>query len=185
MQIFFSSINALEHFTHALQSQPDAICPHCAKPDQWVSHGYIYKVDAKGKPVGKRILCANRYSKLGCGRTQALHLPTTLPNHRYGATQLLHFICALLAGLSISKAYYTTISHEQDARQAWRWVNRLIRKLGLFRQILHRPWITEPNIGAYHTRSRRLQILLPTLQPLYKQEDACEHFQLTYQILFL
>lgn len=178
-------MNAIESFTHSLQNQTDNACRHCSKSDQWVSHGYIYKIDPKEKPVGKRILCTNRYGKQGCGRTRALSLANTLPGHRYDTSQLMRFICALLAGLSISKAYYTVISHKQDARQAWRWVNRLMCRLGLFRQALRRPGHAKPANKPYHQRSRRLQILLPTLQQLYEQGDTCEHFQLSHQTLFL
>ena len=44
MQLFFSSLSELEHFTHRLKTLPkDNACEHCARNDQWVSHGYVYK----------------------------------------------------------------------------------------------------------------------------------------------
>ena len=183
MQTFFSSIQAIEYFTHALKKQSDNACRHCFKSDHWISQGYIYKRRCHKNPVGKRILCANRYGKQGCGRTRALYLNHILPARCYDAAQLMVFIHALLAGASISKAYYS-LSYKNDARQAWRWVNCLTVKLGLFRQFIHRPLHTNTSM-CYRSRSRRLQILLPTLQRLLEQGDIGEHFQHAYQTLFL
>jgi hypothetical protein len=63
MQIFFSSLHALEQYTFSVDNIPqDDACQHCAAANQWVSHGYVYKQRsmAKREVVGKRLLCGKR-----------------------------------------------------------------------------------------------------------------------------
>ncbi|MER2491631.1 hypothetical protein [Catenovulum sediminis] len=82
MQRFFSSLFQLDIFTRSLDSlNSHQTCQHCACSNSWVSHGFIYR--QSGLKVGKRILCANRYGKSGCGRTLALYLADFIPNRRY------------------------------------------------------------------------------------------------------
>tara|TARA_R110001592_G_C13144876_1_gene747645 strand:- start:227 stop:1258 length:1032 start_codon:yes stop_codon:yes gene_type:complete len=125
MQRFFSSLCELDLFTHSLDSLTfDFSCQHCSRNDQWVSHGYVCK--QSGEKVGKRILCARRYGKQGCGRTRQLYLQDIIPQRRYTLSKLLAFIAALIKGLTVEQAYYHAAGHDHGShRQAWRWLNAL------------------------------------------------------------
>jgi hypothetical protein len=77
----------------------------------------------------------------------------------------------------------------RSARHAWRWLDKLHRHLGQFRQALVFPAL-RPNArlcAAFAHRSTRLRVLLPTLVAL----KACDHhgvvsaFQLAAQAAFL
>lgn len=170
MQMFFSSLTELEHFTHSLATlSPDNACEHCSKNDQWVCHGYVYKqrsIDQR-EVVGKRLLCAQRYGKNGCGRTRQLYLETLVPRRRYTMSTVLAFIFQLLQGLSVKHAYHAAIGHQRgEPRQAWRWLSALMSQLSRFR--LH---VSRQATAAHHPSDRhcrRLAVLLPTLS-LYVQ----------------
>jgi len=72
MQRFFADLKTLHIFTLSLDFHQDELtCQHCAKNDQFVSHGFVYKqrsIEIK-EPVAKRIFCSNRHQRSGCGRS--------------------------------------------------------------------------------------------------------------------
>ena len=179
MQVFFSSISELETFTHQLRYQSNhTICQHCHQNNQWVSHGYVYKrmsSDNK-KVIGKRILCSRRFSRRGCGRTFQLYLDTTLPGRQHPFSVVLVFIAALIQGASVQKAYFQTKGNERfEPRQAWRWLNDLMRRLPYFR--LHVDRQEEALLFDHSYRTQRFRILLPTLEAFLKTPHAQSQFQ--------
>lgn len=164
MQIFFSSLEALDRFSFSLNSFSNNACQHCHAKDQWVSHGYVYKKNSRLKPdiVGKRIMCSNRHHKNGCGRTRQLYVQSFIPRKHYNLFTLALFISTLLQGTSVVRSYRNAISSQCDARHAWRWISQLFYQLGRFRV-----WLNNIDSLSFVQRSsRRLNILLSTLQPL-------------------
>ena len=138
MQKFYDNYESINQFTHRLDYHQNQLeCTHCLKRDQFVSHGIIYKqrsIDVKEK-VGKRIFCSNRYGRTGCGRTFQLYLTDVIPKIRYSATQLFIFITSLLAGMMLAEAYYKATA-QTDSRNGWRWLGRLMLKLGEYRTFI-------------------------------------------------
>jgi hypothetical protein len=160
MTQFFSSFSKLESFSHSLNTLTSShTCQHCACSDQWISHGFIYR--QSGIQVGKRILCAKRYGKLGCGRTFALYIAAFIPERRYSLSVLWAFACSLIQGSSVAQAYFSAVGHAYFShRQAYRWLSALYAQVGLFRSQL--PFASTYSISVRH-RSARLSILLTTL----------------------
>ncbi|WP_444994431.1 hypothetical protein [Aliikangiella sp. IMCC44359] len=184
MQVFFSSLFELESFSHRLKSIPQSnACQFCLKNCEWVSHGYVYKqLNYQFRAiVGKRILCSNRGSHLGCGRTRQLYLDVVLPHKHYPLQTLLAFVIALFDGLPISKAWHGAVGHHRtEPRQAWRWLNSLMSKLANIRSLLQR---TCQPCSPFN--SRRLALLLPTLQALFASQPHLQRIQSRLQMSLL
>jgi hypothetical protein len=187
MQIFFPTIHSINQFTSSLKGLTDQYaCFHCSKHNQWVAHGYVYKQlsISDRQAVGKRILCANRYGKAGCGHTRQLYLQSIIPHRRYGVATLAMFIGLLLQGFGVTQAYrQATQKGDINRRQGRRWIQSLFYKLGYFRSLLLRqpstvsPEVTPPS----PTHCRRLQLLLPTLEALLPTPDSWLSFQCAQQ----
>jgi hypothetical protein len=175
MQTFFSSMSSLELFTHSLDiSNIDNACKHCSKNDQWVSHGVVRKV-RRGRvvaTVGKRVFCSNRDNKQGCGRTKQLYLSSTIPYMHRSALQVTLFLTQLIAGCAVEDAYCEAVGN-REARQAWRWLNRLTGKIGAFRRRVKPSFLLPTRLLPL--RSRRLMLLLEPLQHLLKQDDLSQY----------
>lgn len=173
MQKFFDTIASIDHFSVTLDSQPRlSECKHCHQKQAWVSHGFVYKqrTIAEREPVGKRVLCSNRHGKSGCGRTVQLYLASEIPRRHYGAPALFLFLSALLAGSSVSEAYYTGTGNRAH-RQGWRWLTQLMARLSHFRRRLS---LTADHVGAFAHRCRRLQLILPTVQAILPNVSHCQ-----------
>lgn len=83
MPKYFNDMDTLHRFTLEIDRYQDELqCHHCAKNDQFVSHGFIYKQRSQSlrEAVGKRIFCSNRYGRSGCARTFRLYIATELPS---------------------------------------------------------------------------------------------------------
>lgn len=160
MQLFFPSFSKLEAFSRSLNTLISShACRHCTCSDQWVSHGFIYR--QSGIQVGKRILCAKRYGKSGCGRTFALYIAAFIPQRRYSLNVLWAFVCSLIQGSNVAQAYFSAVGHAHfNHRQAYRWLSALYAQVGLFRSQL--PFRSVNSISVRH-RSTRLSILFTTL----------------------
>ena len=166
MQRFFSTLSELECFSLSVNSllfnQP---CPHCHQCDQWCSHGYRY--NQAGDIRGKRIICCARFGKHGCGKTIALYLSHVLPQRRYCLKVIACFIQALIQGATIEHAYHCAVKHSHYShRQAYRWLDDLYAKLGLFRTQCPLP--DKPD-SFIHPRSNRLAVILSTLSQSLQQ----------------
>jgi len=184
MRTFFDNIDILHRFTLELdRHRDDLACKSCSKSNQFVSHGFVYKKHSQGRQrtVGKRILCSNRYGKSGCGRTTRLYLSDEMPLLQYTAEHLFIFLVALLAGFSIHSAY-TRATRSLNPRNAYRWLNKLQRKLMDYRNVLATLPRTVPPLFA--NRSRRLQLLLQTLHQLLSI-SPCQYYQQHHQSAFI
>lgn len=184
---FFKDLHSLDLFTMELEHHQDLIkCKKCSKNDQFVSHGYVYKKHVKGgtRTVGKRIFCSDRYRRSGCGSTLRLYLATELPALQYTATQLFIFLSSLIDNLSIQKAYEKATLTE-NPRNAYRWLNKCLRKLTDYRLFLNKR--TEVQSSLFKSKNKRRQLLLPTLQKLFvkTKNPPCATYQMNYQTCFL
>lgn len=161
---FFPSLDELQRFTRSLDHHRDTLppCAHCSRQDAFVAHDVVYKKQTQGEPVavGKRLFCANRHGRLGCGRTCRLLLAQRIPRLSFYALHVTLFVMALIAGASIASAYQQATG-AREPRHAYRWLGKLWRKLAEYRQ-----WLTGRDDASVAARSRRLVILLPTLQRL-------------------
>jgi hypothetical protein len=192
MQRFFKNFKSIEQFTLSLDYHQDTLkCLYCFKNDQFVSHGIVYKQRSieVNEPVGKRIFCSNRYGRSGCGRTFQLMVAYELPGFQYGTAHLFLFITSLLTNLTVASAYQRATG-QLEPRNAWRWLNRLTRRLAHYRPLSRkRP---DPPSTRFKSRARRLQLLLPTLEWLFTEwtaaqnkDDPCSFFHLTHQRAFI
>lgn len=187
MRQFFSDFDSLNRYSLSLRfSQNPVQCVHCLKNHHMVSHGVVYKQRSieHQEPVGKRLLCSNRRGRNGCGRTVQLTLSARIPALHYGTVQLYAFLCAMLIGFSIPKAYLRATEQTQP-RQAWRWLSKLTVYLPEYRRRLTSR--TQASSNTFKTQSRRLMLLLPTFQHLFvalSSSDACADFQLKFQQRF-
>ena len=187
MKRFFDTFDVLDRYTLEIDRYQDELqCQHCAKNDQFVSHGIVYKQRSQRhrEAVGKRLLCSNRYGRSGCGRTFRLYVASQIPTLHYDATVLFVFLCSLLANLTVVDAYQKATGCDQ-ARNAWRWLTKLDRKLGDYRCWLQTR--IDTTITTFKHRTRRLQILLPTLQRLFSTfaDCACASYQTRAQSIFM
>ncbi len=187
MNCYFDDLSTLHLFSLSLDCQAEPMpCQHCSKPDQWVSHGYVYKNQHLGRTqtVGKRIFCSNRSGRSGCGRTIRLYLTSEIAGLHYSAIHLAAFVLALLAGTTIQQAYQRA-THTADPRNAYRWLGKLQRKMIQYRGYLNRQ-PAHPVVG-FNARSRQRRILFSTLQALFSTagESACALFQKHTQTSFV
>jgi hypothetical protein len=160
--------------------------------DQWVSHGFVYKKQHQGKrrTVGKRLLCSNRYGRSGCGQTRRLYLATELAFLHYTTVRMTLFLVALLAGDSIQKAYQTA-THTTEPRNAYRWLNKLHRKIMDYRALLKTPCARQTYQSTVKTKPRG--IVLSTLQLLFSTftssltsfPNCCAQYQHHTQTTFI
>lgn len=187
MQRFFCSIEAIDQFTQSLDSHSDSLhCDLCRASGQLVSHGFVFKQRSRllSEPVGKRVLCSNRYGRTGCGRTFQLYLSSEVPFLHYGAAQLTVFIVALLANFSVAGAYHRAVGRT-ESRHAWRWLDRLMVQLMDYRCTVNTRIL--PSLQSFRGRCRRLQLLLPTLATLFDTPTGCPctDFQNNTQLRFI
>lgn len=187
MRRFFSDFDALNCYSLSLHfSQYPVQCRHCLKNHHMVSHGVLYKQRSieHREPVGKRLLCSNRRGRSGCGRTVQLTIAARIPALHYDSAHLFSFLCAMLIGFSIPKAYLKATGQAQP-RQAWRWLSKLTVHLPHYRRRL--PGRNQGSSNAFKTQSRRLTLLMPTFEYLFdtlSPENACADLQLKFQQRF-
>ena len=190
MRLFFDSIDHLDQFTHGLDQHIGSItCQHCLKPNQLVPHGFVYKnqhlnnlIDKE--PVGKRLLCSNRYGRTGCGRTIRLYLADNIPALSRTAMPITLFFLSLISGKPIQMAYQEA-TRTNDPRNAYRWLSKCQAKITHYRTFLANQ--REVFTTAISSRSQRLQILLPTIEGLHIlfSDSFVADFQLLQQRGFM
>ena len=190
MKLFFNNINALDQFTHELDHHQESLtCQHCGDQGHFVPHGFVYKnqhIDHshEKEPVGKRILCSNRYGRAGCGRTLRLYLADCVPALSRTAFHISLFFLGLITGKPIQSAY-TDATHTVDPRNAYRWLSKCQAKIIHYRAALvNRSWSYST---AFKCRAQRLQLLLPTVNGLRHQfsDSLVTDFQLKQQHRFM
>jgi hypothetical protein len=185
MQIYYPSLAAIEQQTRQLDNEH---CRHCRQAHQLISHGFIHKkrVGAKPEAVGKRVFCSNRHCRTGCGRTMRLYLDATLRYLHYTGAQVVAFVFALMAGSTVQQAYCQTTG-TAEARNAWRWLNRLHAQLSCYRTLSHRPPLQDLEAPGMAIRSARREVLTSTFQQLLLRfgPPLCANYQRQTQRPFL
>lgn len=190
LERFFSSITEIHQFSLSLRwNQQHLCCPHCNKHDQWVSHGFVYKQQSIDtlEPVGKRIICSNRFGRSGCGRTHRLYCADRAPCLNYALSCCISFFMALLfdnaPGVS---AAYQLATGAADGRNAWRWLNKLSMRIAAIRTfVLSKSYpVNTPQSTSANTRNSPLFNTLEQLLKLFGKRSACT-FQLNTQTSFI
>lgn len=186
MKRYFNDLETLNRFTLSLDCQAGSMCcQHCSKTDQFVSHGFVYKKHYHGKTrtVGKRLFCSNRSGHSGCGRTVRLYLVTEITRLHYTAAHITAFILALLVGHSTQQAYWAA-TQTIEPRHAYRWLNKLQRKLVDYRALIHNRLTPA---CRFTSTSKQRCIVLSTLQRLFSQfgKLACIQYQRQTQTAFI
>lgn len=176
MKLFYPSIEDIEQITAQLQKIP---CPHCHCELHLLSHGYIYKSLPGQAPVvvGKRVFCSNRRCHQGCGRTCPLYLACCLRFMHYRAAVVARFIALLICGAGVEAAYLSATG-ALDARQAWRWMDKLVANLPRLRGNLS--GVTK---DSFPFRSKRRRLVCETFRGL--NTNFIQRLQLQTQQLFL
>lgn len=82
-------------------------CVHCRRVDTVVGHGHL-QTDPCLKSRGGRLLCSDRYSNSGCGRTFSVHWDDVIPGASLAAAELLTLIRALSTAPSRHAAWAAT-----------------------------------------------------------------------------
>ncbi len=187
MPRFFEDFSSIDKFTLSLDYHQDKTqCVHCLKNNQFVSHGIIYKQRSMTEcvPVGKRLFCSNRYGRSGCGRTVPLLISSKIPRLHYSAAVVFVFISLLLARVCVTQAYQQATG-QLEARNAWRWLTKLMRQLSTYRCTLMSR--THALATAPKCQSRQLCLLLPTLAQMSNSSTdcLCSSYQFNHQRAFL
>ena len=187
MQKYFNTIESIDSFTLSLDYHKNKLqCHHCKKNNQFVSHGFIYKQRSMklSEPVGKRIICSNRYGRSGCGRTFQLYVAEEFPSFHYGSIHLVIFITSLLKNLTVH-ASYQKATGQLETRNAWRWLNKLMIKLTDYRRFLKAR--TQIVSTLFISKAKRLQLLLPTLTRFFNKINGCpcSYYQQNHQLAFI
>ena len=184
MQIYYPNLPAIEQQTMQLDNEQ---CIHCKQTQQLVSHGFIYKKQARAesKATGKRVVCSQRYRHTGCGRTMQLYLDSTVRYLHYASWQVVAFVLALMAGMTVQQAYYQATGCA-EARHAYRWLTRLYAQFSCYRSLWHQPPLPDTASPIVATPLRR-GLLASTFKPLLQRfgQPLCAHYQGTLQRSFV
>ena len=189
MQIYYANLDAISQTTMQLDQ---VLCLHCGKVGQLVSHGFIYRKQAVATApiaVGKRILCARRYQRTGCGRTVQLMLATMLRYLHVVGSVMVTFMSLLAQGMSIAKAYQQSAG-TLDSRHAYRWLTKLFARLSHYRTVAahasHVRDLAAPNSANSGVPPTRRHLLACTLTLLTQHFGVplCASYQLASQCAF-
>lgn len=179
-------MESLHQFTLQLDLYRGTLkCPCCSRSEYLVSHGFTHKVRHDiPHPTGKRIFCSNRYGRSGCGSTFSLTLSDNIPGHQYRAVHITVFLTCLTGGTPIAKAYKIA-TNSDEPRHAYRWLDKLKRKLPDFRLLVKRTNV--PKSQQSLRKSKIVNILLPTIKRIFDitGPNLCAHYQTLQQTAVL
>ncbi len=139
-----------------LNSLPLLPCAHCGSCGYLVGHGFLRGYAERGSSRllrGRRILCSNRGSRRGCGRTTSTLLARFIERCIVTAASLWALFSSLAQGLSVERAALET-SFPQTLRSAYRCAAAL--KL---RSLTWRSWLCERLFAPASTSTRPFQQL--------------------------
>ncbi|MBI1889498.1 MAG: hypothetical protein HYS18_02500 [Burkholderiales bacterium] len=186
MQLYYSSLQAIEQQTMQLDDEP---CRHCRQSHHLISHGFIRKKRSGAEPeaVGKRVYCSNRNRHTGCGRTVQLYIDSTIRYLRHAGECVVAFALSLIKGLTIQYAYHAATGTDADTpRNAYRWLHRLSAQLSVWRSLAHKPPLQDAGANAAAHAGPR-QLLTSTFAALLQHfgQPLCAHYQRHTQRPFL
>jgi hypothetical protein len=101
--IFRSSLEEVNSFTLSIRMHGGLSCDQCKAEGQFVSHGWLYKLNDDGtlRQVGKRIICDRRRGGSGCGATTRVLVSNETHRLHVDTAQLMLFLWALIAGMTV------------------------------------------------------------------------------------
>ena len=185
MQRYYASLQAIDQQTMQLDH---AHCVHCKQAHQLISHGFVYQKQTHAEPaaIGKRVFCSNRNRHTGCGRTMRLYLDATVRYLHYAGSQVVAFVLALMAGMTVQRAY-DRATGTADPRNAYRWLNRLGAQLSTYRSLSHQPRLQNVDDPVTAHRPVRQTLLAATFRSLlpYFVPPLCASYQRQLQCSFL
>ena len=172
----------MNQFTLSVElNQGGVRCAKCKQQDQFISHGFVYKQLNHGQSqiVGKRLFCANRRQKTGCGSTLRLYLAARIPLLVHSSLQLTTFLQALLLGNTVKQAYQTATG-TQDSRHAFRWLNKLNIQQVHYRVFAHRQGTQALS------KSKIVKTQLTVIEAIFSStQSPCADYQLQTQQAFI
>ena len=185
MQIYYSSLEEIHQQTTQLENEK---CIYCGG-SHLVSHGYIYKKNSSSTEpvaVGKRLICSERYGRTGCGRTLQLYLASRVRYLHYAGCCVVALVSGLMAGLSTAKAY-KDVTGTKDPRNAYRWLNRLIERISVYRSHFEKPKLDEAGDTSFLVSNPDRILLTSTFRALLDKfgDPLCRCYQQLLQISFL
>ncbi len=131
MRQFWESAKAMESACLAIKAEA---CPHCGRSGTLNRHGWLRGCEAYGPGKqarrGRRMYCANRGHRKGCGHTFSLRVATTIPWRRTPTAALWTLVRRIFAGTNVAQAW-TGLEHVFSLESAYRYRQRL--RLGQFR----------------------------------------------------
>lgn len=186
MQIYYPTLEAI---SQQVQQLGGVACRHCGKSEQLVSHGFVYKKQAVAtapKPVGKRVLCSQRYGRSGCGRTVQLYLAPIVRYLHYAGSAVVGFVLSLMTGMTIAKAYQQATGTAEPGN-AYRWLKKLLMRLSDYRSLSHGVAFKGNEHDHHRAIPLRRCLLFSTVERLLQRfvEPLCATYQHTLQIAFL
>lgn len=138
MRHFWKSPQAIESACLTIKAEP---CPHCGRCGTLNRHGWLRGCEAQGDGKrarrGRRIYCANRGRRLGCGRTFCLRVASILTRRRTRTQDLWALMGRVLEGEGIALAW-AGLRHVFSIESAYRYRRRFMEKQFRLRELLHR-----------------------------------------------
>ncbi len=116
-------------------------CPHCRRTGALIGHGVLRGYAEQGSQLvvrGRRLLCANRGQRPGCGRTLSVKLETVLSGFVVRTLTLWCFFQAVLSGLTRRAAWLREARDALSLSSAYRLWRRLGRAQSALRSRLCR-----------------------------------------------
>jgi hypothetical protein len=180
MQRFFRDKGEVDRFFRRL---PMLVCSRCGAQGTFVRHGYIRGAVSPSEYGirGWRIFCDPDSPRgKGCGWGPALWLSSTLLRRCLTAEQLLLFIMALCAGLSVRAAW-----RRSGIALSLRTGYRLHKRMGLCQSILRTCLRSRSPPPKSKGASSPLQQVFDHLQETFGKSHAVRAYQETLQRDFL
>ena len=98
-----------EELVGVLEGAKQRVCPWCGQRGWLNVHDHLRGVGADGEVVrGRRLWCAKRNRRRGCGHTIRMVFADVLPRHLFNATVLWLLLKGLIAGLGVPAAWEGT-----------------------------------------------------------------------------
>lgn len=120
-----------------LESGKQRVCPWCGQRGWLNRHDTLMGVGAEGEVFrGRRMWCAKRDRRSGCGRTVYVVFSDVLPRHLFDATLLWKLLEGLAGGLSMAVSWERLGCRWLGLCGAYKLLGRLRQRLPVLRTAL-------------------------------------------------
>ena len=144
-------------------------------------HDFIYKIlefSSKGVIIAKRLYCSNSKGNEGCGRTCRLQINICIYQLCYAALHLWLFLSLHYIGKKSIKDSYYEATGTKDARNAYRWLQKLIVQMPIIKNTIPPP---ENFFSSVHDNS----VILSHMKITFSVENPLPFFQSAFQKHFI